>query len=173
LRRQSCSSNGCTKLTPVELRDRLSPRRLLFRTGIVLASGSDVADPSDLAVRLGMSYLDHVSWRMAALPEGARHLDVRAETLQADFYAMASRTLDMPTALVSNSDLLLAGLESAGRRQVWEYLFSVMKDRRTALAILLPSSAHAILPQNERARWRSAGRLADGWPSSLGKGSAS
>jgi hypothetical protein len=51
--------------------------------------------------------------------------------------------------LVFNFDLLLSGLKTQERQQVWSDLFNHFPNRRRALIIMLPETAKHLLPTEE------------------------
>ncbi len=148
-----------TPMSPSELVSHLSDGTLLVRTGVALVPPPKVAAYEMFALQWGAEAVDLAQLRLARAPEGSRYLGLGPDTLLADLDAIASGKRGPRCALIANADLLLARLSDGERPKVWDFLFSSLKKRPTALLLLMPDGAEHLFSSIEEERWSRAGRL--------------
>lgn len=146
-------------MTPPELVRRLTDNTLLVRTGVVLVAPQQLPEFEMLAVQWGADPVDIAARCLERVPVGARFLGLSQQILLRELDSLATSTLRRRCALVANADLLLARLPADERHDFWDFLFSKLKKRPTALLLLLPDGAEHLFSPGEADRWRRAGRL--------------
>lgn len=146
-------------MTPPELVCHLEAGTFLVRTGVVLVAPRQLPQFEMLAVQWGAEPVDLAQRCLARVPEGARFLALSLQSLLEDLDAIARSTFGRRCAAVANADLLLARLPDDERSRVWEFLFSSLRKRPTALLLLMPDGAEHLFSSAEADRWFKAGRL--------------
>lgn len=134
---------------------------LRVRTGLWLAPSGLWGREADEAARLGVAAADARQPVLdTLLPEQTR-LRLRESTVIQALDAIAKGDFRSDCCLVYNLDLLLAGLTSSARADVWESLFSGFPHRDRALLFAMSATADHLLPDSDRLdQWRREARLA-------------
>lgn len=147
-------------MSPHELMAALNSRVMQVRSGILLVPPQELRRGAEIAVRLEADVVDLVARVRRSVPAGARSIGLTGDGLLGHLDGIANETYRSWTILVTNFDILLAGLGEAEREYVWRYLFSTLRKRQTGLLLLMPDGADHLLTPSQREQWSDAGRLA-------------
>ncbi len=145
---------------PAALLAMLRRPDLRVRVGLWLQPLSTIGAEADEAARLMVQPVDLRAELLAALPTGARYAHINEGGLLTLLDSLSQRNYAGGCALVYNLDLLLAALTQQEQGSAWEFLFTAMVRRKSALLLTLPITATRLMP-NEPARqqWLAAQRL--------------
>lgn len=100
-----------------------------------------IGQEKTVAAHLGVETVDMREIILGSLPEGTRFVHLTATKVQEVIDTIASTRGKTDCALVYNLDLLLAGLSSHERLEVWRSLIDGYPHRARALVIAIPEGA--------------------------------
>jgi|YNPNPStandDraft_1061719.scaffolds.fasta_scaffold61950_2 hypothetical protein len=130
-----------------------------LRTALLLVPGSMLHKFEDIAALIKATPEDIVQKALDSVPEGSHYVNLSAERIEQWLDAISQRNTGSLRALVANLDLLLAGVDSKERQQVWLFVRDSMPYRRRLLLIAMPEDAKQLLPPSLE-EWQTAGRCA-------------
>ena len=119
------------------------------RVGLWCAPLSKIGKEAETAIQLGIQPLDVGKYYLERLPKGAQFARLSSQKVIETLDSIASSMGQSDCVLVFNFDLLLSGLKTQERQQVWLDLFNHFPNRRRALIIVLPDTAKHLLPTEE------------------------
>jgi hypothetical protein len=141
----------------VELLDHSRP---LVKTGILVVPAASIAELEGVALSLGVEYLDAAERWLSRLDPQASFAGISCDSLLVQIDEWASMTWHRRTLLLANIDVMMARLNEANRRRVWEFLHSNVRKRRTGLLFPLTANDDIVITRSEAERWERADRLA-------------
>lgn len=157
---QATTPTVITALEPVqELAARLSGGGMYTRTAILLLPHGWVGREDEVAVRLGMGYVDYRAWKLSHLHESQTFLLYSADRLIAELDDVSAESHPFGSLLISLLDLPLSALAPDQRQTFWNFLFGAFSKRLRALLVALPEEANNVLPAHTADTWREAERL--------------
>lgn len=124
----------------------LCSRVLRVRTGLWLIPNAYIGHEADEAVRLRLEVADLRQVWLKNLPEGTRFIGLTPDNLIEEIDRIIQQPGDSDCVLVYNLDLFLARLKLAERKMVWESLFNTLPHRPRGLLMIMPQTAHDLLP---------------------------
>lgn len=125
------------------------------RTGVILVPAQKLAQAENLAVALNATLEDIAEQLLRSLPSDTRFADLSAQRISSLLDTISNRREGHLRALIYNLDLLLSGVDSPVREQVWHHFLHGMLHRPRILLALMPSEAKSLLP-NEASHHQSA-----------------
>ncbi len=154
--------------SPQELVALLARQELRIRTGVLELPIELLGCEDNLAVGLGVGYLDLCAWKVSRTPVNRSHLGLSWEVIIHDLTTLASDT-SIPgyCVWISGVDVLLAAIPFNDRKRLWDFLRSTFRQPR-GLLLSMPRKAARLLPEDERGLWLEYGRLST-WTNSAWK----
>ena len=143
--------------------NHLKSPQLRHRVGILTLPTTWLRREPEVAVRLGVGYVDLRALILSRLEPGRRYLSLGwAEFVSQNLEALVGDTRpDGDCLLVANTDLVLASWGFHERCRFWEFLREGCRPR-WALLLALPTTARRLIADDERTNWIRAERFA-GW----------
>lgn len=132
--------------TPAEVVALLRSRVLRVRTGLWLMPNAYIGHETDEAVRLRLEAFDLRQMWLKNLPEGTRFIGLTPDNFIEALDKIIQQPGDSDCVLAYNLDLFLARLKQAERKTVWESLFYALPYRTRSLLMVMPQTAHDLLP---------------------------
>lgn len=130
------------------------------RVGLWRAPLSWVGKEADVAISLHVQAVDVADFYLSQLPKGADFARLSPAKIVETLDTVASSLGSSNCVLVYNLDLLLAGISSEDRQQVWQDLFNRFPHRLRALVIMLAETAVQLLPTEQLLeKWENESRL--------------
>lgn len=147
-------------MTTNEVIERLRYGGLRVRTALWLLSVAQLGQLSDQAARLVIHLVDVRQPLLSTLAPDQRFLRLSAKEFITALDTLCHNDQLGDCLLVTNCDLILAGLSSQERKGAWETLYREFVHRPRALLIPMPRDAAPLLPTElQLDNWRKEGRL--------------
>ncbi len=127
--------------------EHLEEPGLRVRTGILLASPSDLDRAEEISARLNATPEDMAQELLHLLPAGTRYANLSVERVLEVIDVISNRSQGSRLALLLHLDLLISALDKTACEEVWYRYLYALPHRRRVLIALMPEQ-YAVLPHN-------------------------
>lgn len=146
--------------SPMSLIQLLRSNELTIRTGLLLLPLYALGHESEIAAHFGIGHQDICDWLISKTPAGRSSLGLNSHLiLDALTQIITDQTIPGKCVLISNVDILVAGVDFQNRTHLLSFLKNNFR-RSRGMLLSFPETAHNILPIEQRDIWKSVERLA-------------
>ena len=146
--------------TTIDLIQTLRHGGLRVRTALWLLPATDLARLPDEAARLGVNLVDVRRPLLENLAPDQRFLNLGVREIIEALDALCQDNQKGDCLLVTDCDLLIAGLSYHERKAIWDTLYRGFPHRPRAIILAMPQRASGLLPDERQLDlWRREGRL--------------
>jgi hypothetical protein len=130
------------------------------RVGLWRVPLSKIGKEAEIAVNLGAQAVDISRYYYEHLQKGAEVVHLSAPKVISTLDSIASSIGSSNCVLIYNLDLLLSPLKVEELQQIWQDLFNRFPNRRRAIILIIPETAHHLLPSESLLeKWQNESRL--------------
>ena len=138
----------------------LRSKELTIRTGLLLLPPYALGHEAEVAAHFGLGHQDICAWILGNTPTGRNTLGLSSELIL-DVLTEVVSDVAIPgrCILISNVDLLLAGIDDQDKVHFWNFYRNSFR-RERGVVLCFPEKAFNLLPIEERKSWEAIERIA-------------